>query len=259
MKEFIQTVILAVVQGLTEFFPVSSSGHLAIAQSLLGRKEIDLALDAVLHLGSLLAIIIYFWRTWKKIFLSLVFPQKFPSERKLFLYLVLATVPAATGGFFLENFIASFFQKEFFIAIFFLITAFILFFVEIVPPQTKAGISWWEALIIGASQLFALFPGISRSGVTLSMGIFLNLKRKKAAEFSFLLASPIILGAGTFGLYEFAKTNGGITLDLFFGFLIAFVVSFFTIKYFLIIVNKYPLYYFSIYLILLAMIILFFL
>jgi len=259
MKKVFEVAILAVIQGITEFFPISSSGHLAVIQSLWGRGEMNLALDAVLHLGSFLAIIIYFGKTWKKIFLSLIFPRKFPEERKLVFYLFLATLPALIGGIFLEGVVSSFFQKEFFIAIFLLITAVILFLAEILPPRTKPGISWWEALAVGVSQIFALFPGISRSGITLSTAIFLNLNREKAARFSFLLAAPIILGAGMMGLYEFDKVNGKITWDLFLGLFLAFVVSFFAIKYFLTIIAKFPLYYFSLYLILIATLIFVFL
>ncbi len=205
----LQSLVIAILQGATELFPVSSLGHAVILPRLLGwainQKAPDfLPFLVVLHLGTAFALLIYFWRDWYG-FARAVFgqgtPETIQTERRVFGLVVAATVPAVVLGFALEHTLRGFFGSPQLAAIFLIVNGFILFIGERIRRRNKgtkslASVSWKTALVIGACQALALIPGISRSGATMVGGLLAGLTHKDAARFSFLLATPVIAGAG---------------------------------------------------------------
>lgn len=204
----IQSFILGIVQGLTEFLPVSSSGHLVIAQKLMGLASEDLTISIVAHFGTLLAIL-YFYRQEFLYILGGIFDTKTPllvnpCLRLVFLVLV-AILPAAVVGLLLQDFLKTFFGSTDWVGGFLIVTAIILLltklksdnydysenYIRSLPHQ----MSFVQALLIGVAQALAICPGISRSGSTIAAGLFLGLKRDQAAFFSFLISVPVIFGA----------------------------------------------------------------
>lgn len=202
-----QAVVLGVVQGLTEFLPISSSGHLELIRQLLGWSMGGLAFDVALHWGTLLAILVYFRRDW----LSLargswqaITTRKSNDEFRLCLKLVVGSIPAAVAGVLLADVAETVLRSPWIIVTMLGSVGFLLIAVD-----RRAGggdenqtPSWKQTILIGLAQAVALIPGTSRSGITMLAGIGLGLPRAAAARFSFLLAAPIILGAGLFKLRE---------------------------------------------------------
>jgi undecaprenyl-diphosphatase len=204
-------IVLGLVQGLTEFLPVSSSGHLVIVPELLGIEKPPLAFDVLLHLATLVAVIGYFVREVAKMVLSFVSPARLdPGEvkpwRRLALWVVIGSVPAAALGLLLHDFFESLFSSTLSVGIFLLVTSALLFSGDAIAerggpsPRDLSCLKASDALIVGLFQALALAPGISRAGSTIAGGIFLGLTREQAARFSFLLAIPAILGAGVVSL-----------------------------------------------------------
>jgi undecaprenyl-diphosphatase len=178
-------IFLAIIQAATEFLPISSSGHLALFSNLLSTP--NLSFFTTLHLASLIAVIIF---TRKEIIFLLKFDKK---SLRLWKYLMIATIPAGLFGFLFNDFIASTFSSYLFLALAFLFTSFILFLTKF--TNGKGVLNSKNAMIIGLFQVLALFPGVSRSGMTISSGLFSGLERKTAARFSFLLLIPLVIGA----------------------------------------------------------------
>jgi undecaprenyl-diphosphatase len=215
MEIVVQAVLIGILQGLTEFIPISSSAHLELAPWIAGWDQngliSSLAFDVFLHLGTLAALIGYFWRDWVRLarafFASLRERRIGPDpERRLAWLLILATVPAAIIGFVGEDYINSVLHGgsdgvRLAIAGFMVIGAIGLWLADRLGSRRHelSGMRPASALTIGFSQALALLPGISRSGATITAGLALGLKREAAARFSFLLATPITLGAGLYG------------------------------------------------------------
>jgi undecaprenyl-diphosphatase len=203
-----QAVFLGILQGLTEFLPVSSSGHLVIVPHLLGWPEPGLALGAVLHLGTLLAIVIYFWGDLWRLFgvaLQSLRQRSFADpQARLAWGLVVGTIPGVVIGLLLEDTFERWFGMPTAAAAFLLGTALLLTLSAFVGSRRRpiTSLSMLDALLIGLAQSLAIAPGLSRSGATISAGLFLGLRREDAARFSFLLAVPITLGSG---LYQAVK------------------------------------------------------
>jgi undecaprenyl-diphosphatase len=190
-----------VVQGLTEFLPVSSSGHLVFFQSLFGMEEPQLFFDVMLHFGTLLAVMVYF-RTdllemIQAIGLRLKGRREGEKEIKLFLWIILASLPTGLMGILFKDWFESLFSKPKIVGIMLLVTGLILWLTRWNGKQEKTikEMRWFDALFIGVAQGIAIIPGISRSGSTISIGLFLGLNRELAGRFSFLLSIPAILGA----------------------------------------------------------------
>lgn len=179
-------IILAIVQAATEFLPVSSSGHLALISNLMSQKP-SLFFFTMLHLASLFAVLIF---TRKEIFDLIKFDLE---SRKMWIYLIIATIPAGFAGFFLKDYIEASLSSTLFLGIAFIFTGIILIATR--GFGDKVHLNKKNSLVIGLFQALAVFPGISRSGMTISSGLFLGLPRERAAKFSFLLAIPLILGA----------------------------------------------------------------
>ena len=196
-----QAFVLGVVQGLTEFLPVSSSGHLFLVRYLLRWPEPGLAFDVALHVGTLIAVLWYFRREWVELTRAAlrVVSQRgaqTPEERRV-LFLILATVPAALGGLLLGDLAETVFRHPRITAIALIVLGLLLWFVDRMAPRVRAlaSMRWRDALAIGVAQAFALVPGVSRAGATMTAGRALGFDRSSAAVFSFLMSMPIILAA----------------------------------------------------------------
>jgi undecaprenyl-diphosphatase len=206
--EILQAIILGLIQGATEFIPVSSSGHLVLVPWLLGWPSPGLVFDTVVHWGTLVAVLAYFWRDWWAMITAwlrgLIHWDWHDPRARLMWLIILGTLPAAIFGFLLEDFFTSLFGKPAWVSFFLLITAGLLVLGERLGQKTRnlRSVRWPDALIIGLGQAVAIAPGISRSGATISFGLFRGLSRPAAARFSFLLATPIILGAGLLPLLD---------------------------------------------------------
>lgn len=260
MLELFQAIVLGVVQGLTEFLPVSSSGHLLLGQHFLGldQDRFGLPFDVALHLGTLLAVVAYFWRDLIRMGRAFVHSLA-PGGRNLrgdpdqrLAYLVLAsTVPAVLIGFFLENFFETAVRDPW-IVVFNLVLVGVLFIVaEAVGTKSRPAekLGFAGAIGIGLAQAAALVPGVSRSGATITLGLFLGLRREEAARFSFLMSVPVIAGAGSMQLARAAAEGIGAGDALLFvaGFLSSAVVGYLAIKFFLSFVAHYSLRAFAYY------------
>jgi undecaprenyl-diphosphatase len=202
MMDILQAIVLGILQGATEFVPVSSSGHLVLVPWLLGWGDPGLVFDTVVHWGTLLAVLAYFWRDWWALLTAWLrglarWDWSAPEARLAWL-LVVGTIPAAVLGYLLEDFFESLFGEPAWVSFFLLVTAGLLALAERLGPRRRRveELGWADALLVGLGQAAAIAPGISRSGATMSAGLFRGLARPAAARFSFLLATPIIFGAG---------------------------------------------------------------
>jgi len=224
MEIFVQAIVMGLVQGLTEFLPISSSGHLIIVPALLGWDDpfIDsLAFSVMLHLATLLALLLYFRADWLRLI-----PAWFASlrdrsiggdpDRKLAWLLALSTMPAIIAGLFLNDLIEGTFRSLGLVAVTLLIGAAILWLAERLGSRTRhmSELGVTGAIGIGAAQALALVPGISRSGISISAGLFAGLDRESAARFSFLMATPITAGAGVFELRKVISGEAGVDVTL---------------------------------------------
>lgn len=199
-------IVLGVVQGLGEFLPISSSAHLILVRWLFGWDavinaaggNIEIALDVALHVGTLLAVVIYFFRDWVNLFINGLTMGFRTQEGRMFWYLVFATIPGGLAGLALEKYIEEFVRSQpLIIAAGLAIMGIILYFVDKTASQRVAfeKITFRKAFVVGIAQAFALIPGVSRSGITMTAARMLGFSRSAAAKFSFLLATPIIAGA----------------------------------------------------------------
>ncbi len=231
--DFWEIVVLAAIQGLTEFLPVSSSGHLVVARVLFGISDADgNAFDAFLHLGTLVAVLIYFRSIWWALACALVIRnQDGEQQRRLSVQLAVATLPAALVGFMWREVFETYFRVPQAVALGFGLSAVALLVADISFKHFKSvrDMTVYDALLVGVAQLIALVPGVSRSGMTIAAGLWRGLSRRDAATFSFLLSAPIIAAAGlsSFGLL---LTNGAFSYrELVVGFTVSLVAGLFAI------------------------------
>jgi undecaprenyl-diphosphatase len=260
MLEFLEAIVLGVVQGLTEFLPVSSSGHLLLGQYFLGldQDRFGLPFDVALHMGTLIAVVAFFWRDLLRMaraFLRSLTPggrdlTGHPDQRLA--YLVLAsTIPTALVGYLLEDFFENAARSPW-VVVFNLVLVGVLFIVaEAVGSKSRPAekLGFRGAIGIGLAQAAALVPGVSRSGATITLGLFLGLRREEAARFSFLMSVPIIAGAGALQLAEVVSGGmGGHDALLFLaGILSSGVVGYLAITFFLRFVARHSLRAFAYY------------
>lgn len=252
----IQSIILGIVQGITEFVPISSSGHLVLAQNLFGIKEATLSFDVALHLGTFISLILFFWQDWlhliRAFFKSLKkWDFKNDPNQRLFYLLVIATIPGIIFGALLEKQAETIFRSIYLVLINFVIIGVLFIIIEKVAKKIRdlKQTTLKDSLIIGFSQALAIIPGVSRSGITITAGLFSGMKRESATRFSFLMATPIILGAGLVSLSKiFAEGSNGIGwTNIIAGFLAAAIVGFLAIKYLLIYLKNHTLNIFAYY------------
>lgn len=240
--EYLSAFILGIVQGLTEFLPVSSSGHLAILQYFFGVEENALTFDIFLHLATLVAVIICF----RKDIWALI---RHPLQR-FTLLIIVACIPAGLAGVFFNDFVAGLFHSVWVPTLALLITAAILFISDrLRGHKAVQEITIPMALLIGVFQMVALVPGISRSGSTIFAALLVGLARSEAAKFSFILSIPVILGAFLLDTVDVVQETGGFPFDLTFaiGGLAAIIAGIFAIKLVINLLNRGRFVYFSIY------------
>jgi len=264
---FIQAFILGIVQGITEFLPISSSGHLVIVPYLLNWKipsEEIFPFNVLIQLGTLVSVIIYFWKDLVEIiknFMTGIFElHPFSNEKtRLGWMIVMATIPALIGGLFFKDLVETAFESVLAVAIFLIITAILLFIADKLGKKllTMKDVNWKTALFIGIFQLFSLLPGISRSGSTISGGVIQGLKRNEAARFSFLMSIPVMFGAGILSVKDLLAVpdlNHFLPV-LLIGFITSGIVGYFSIHWLLYFLNKKSLVVFSVYCVIIAIII----
>jgi undecaprenyl-diphosphatase len=250
-------LLLGVVQGITEFLPISSSGHLALLEHYLHVSRGGLGFDVLLHLGSLLALVAYFYQDWLDMAHAFISPSRYNRpKRKMLVFLVLATIPGALAGALLEKKAETVFRAPVHIAILLGSVGLLLILGEILARHTRPldRISLKDAVLIGLSQAFAIMPGVSRSGITMTTGLFLGFNRRAAAHFSFLMATPIIAGAGLYQIPQWLHEPAG-TLPFFpglIGFLASVISSYLAIKYLMRFLQHHTFIPFAIYRLLLA-------
>jgi len=195
---FLDAVILGLVQGLTEFLPVSSSGHLVLSQEFLGVEDKGVTFEILVHFGTLLSVVIYFWRPLWRMLCSILPPFRadLADERITILYLALASVPAALVGFSpLRGLFVGTYDRPAVVGLLLVVTGGLLFLPRLLARHGDRDVGWKSALVMGIGQAFAILPGISRSGATIVSGMLAGTKSSSAAEFSFLMAVPAIAAA----------------------------------------------------------------
>lgn len=250
--DILQAVILGIVQGATEFLPISSSAHLFLVPWILGWTDQGLAVDVAFHWGTLIAVLAYFRNDIKRVLKTVryLLENKPDSEHKeyiknhknhlrIFALIAIASIPGGLLGVLFDKYIENIFRSPVYMAINLLVFGVILYWADrrSVKEKNIRTASFKEILIIGFSQALAIFPGVSRSGATISAGLLLGFKRAEAARFSFLLAVPIILGAGLKEIPQIYR-NGGLGIDLFAGLIASAISGFLVIKYLLAYLGK---------------------
>lgn len=235
-------VILAVIQGLTEFLPVSSSGHLALAGIVINVPREDIIFEIVVHLGTLVAVISVYWKDLAALLTGLM--RRDQQAVRMIGLLALGSVPAAAAGFFLSGSIEALFDDPLLVSLMLIVTGSVLYGTKFLGKHRRERPTWAGSFIIGVSQAMALLPGISRSGLTISTGLFAGVRRDNAARFSFLLSIPAIMGAAMLKLSE----TGGVsvlTADTAVGFAVSALTGYLALKVLLRFVKKGKLSVFS--------------
>jgi undecaprenyl-diphosphatase len=231
----IQAFILGLAQGLGEFLPISSSAHLILIPWLFKWPDPGLTFDVALHIGTLLAVIAFFWKDWVTLFKHGLGSGIKTPEGRLFWFLVIASIPGAIIGALLEKQAETAFRSPLIIAIMLLVMGLVLYLVDRYGAKHQHGetVSFSQSLIIGVSQALAIIPGVSRSGITIASGLFLGLTREDAARFSFLLSTPIIAGAGFLKLRHLssAAINPPFLVGVFTSAIIGFIVIGFLLRW----------------------------
>lgn len=255
MNEFVSALILAIVQGFTEWLPVSSSGHLVLFHKLLGYEQ-NLAFDVTVHFGTLMAVFVYFGKDIVDIVEDFLKLKTKSVNFKLGLLIIAATIPAALIGYVFESYFVSAFSSIGIVAIGFLITSVLLtissldYFRIKNKGLKKEELSWLGALFVGCAQALAIFPGISRSGSTISAGLVSGLKEKDAVKFSFLMSAPVIFGASILEI-----GNNKLPSEFIWATLVSFIIGLISIHFMLKIVisSRKNLRWFALYCLLLAL------
>lgn len=235
--DFVRATVLALVQGLTEFLPISSSAHLILPAALLGWEDQGLAFDVAVHLGTLLAVVSYFrrdlWRLLIGWFAS--FGGARSTDSRLAWLLILATVPAVIAGLMLQDVVENHLRSIRVIAITTILFGLVIQLADLRSRGTRTleQLHWKSALFIGIAQAFAVVPGTSRSGVTMAAALFCNLDRESASRFSFLMAIPAISGASLLLGLDLLQAPAVNWLELGYALLLSALVAFLCIHYFL--------------------------
>ena len=224
--DILQAAILGLVQGLGEFLPISSSAHLVIVPWLFNWEDPGLTFDIALHIGTLIAVVIYFWKDWLQLIKKGVTDVR-SREGRLFWYLVLATIPGAMIGLLLEKKAETIFRNPVLIAIMLIVLGIVLYWVDRKSAKNieTENISLKTSFLIGLSQALAIIPGVSRSGITMTTGLFLGLTREGAARFSFLLSAPIIFGAAIVKVPHIIANPAVITTNFIMGMVVSCVTG----------------------------------
>jgi undecaprenyl-diphosphatase len=253
----LQVVVLAIIQGVTEFLPVSSTAHLALAPWLLGWTDPGLTFDIALHVGTLLAVLAYFFRAWLQIIahgLGIRYgaDEMLRQNPRLLWLLVIGTIPAGVIGFLFEKQAESTLRSPFVIGAMMILIGVVMWAGERAGSRQRnlSAVNFADSLVIGTAQALAVVPGVSRSGITITAGLFRNLDRVAAARFSFLLATPVIGGAAAKKFFDMMK-HGGIPAEMLTPFALGIALSavsgFVVIAFFLRYLQRRSLYFFIYY------------
>jgi undecaprenyl-diphosphatase len=250
----IQALIMGIVQGLTEFIPVSSSGHLVLVPWLFGWKDpfiTSVAFTVILHMGTLVALLAFFWRDWVKLIpagLATIRDRSFKGDpdRKMAFLLVVATIPAVLVGPIFESKLEDLVREPARIALMLCVGAAILWLADRwgSKQRDETSLSFRDSFVIGVAQVIALVPGISRSGISISAGLFMGLNREAAARFSFLMATPVIAGAGVWEARKFITGEAGPSPEMnvvAIGFIASLISGFLAIRFMLAFLKRRPL------------------
>ena len=246
-----EAAVLGIVQGLTEFLPVSSSGHLVLLQNIFGISEPQLFFDTMVHLGTLLAVVVVLWK-------NVVNLVRHPISKTM-LYLIIATIPAVVVAVVFKDFFEGAFAGAY-LGYGFLFTALVLTASELLARRVtaKKNIGYGSAAAMGIMQSIAIFPGVSRSGSTIAGGLAFGVERKKAASFSFLMSIPIILGSVILQAIDVIR-KPGLTIEWLptvVGTVCAALAGYFAVRFMLALISKHKLYGFAIYVALLGIFVL---
>ena len=245
----LQAIILGIVQGLTEFLPVSSSGHLQLANEILGTElnpESNLTFSLTLHAATVLSTIVVLWaEIWRLI--KGVFSRTFTAEQAYVLKIVVSMIPVGIVGLFFKDYIEAAFSSIVVVGVMLLVTALLLTFAYYAKPRQNQSLSYRDAFIIGLAQAVAVLPGLSRSGSTIATGLLLGNKKESVAQFSFLMVLPPILGNALLDCLKGDFGGGVETLPLVAGFVAAFVTGCIACKWMIDIVKRGKLIWFAIY------------
>ena len=253
--DLLQSFILGLIQGLTEFLPISSSGHLALGSYFLGANtESDITFEVVVHFGTLCSIVIYYWKDLLRLigsgfsFLKAPAAKKDDPDVRMILFILVSMIPAFIVGFTLKDYVEEIFLNPLLVSGMLIVTGVILFLTKFAKdPQGPVNLK--KSFLIGIAQAFAMIPGISRSGSTISTALYLGVKREDAANFSFLMVIPVIAGAMLLQIKEMLEigvSDAQIT-SLVVGFFTAFISGYYALKYLIIILKKKGFHYFAYY------------
>ena len=257
--ELFQAIFLGILQGITEFLPVSSSGHLVLARSLFGRDlEAGITFEIVVHFGSFCSIALYYRKLIAEILGDLfksVTPEGIKNEMyktnsniKFCLFILISMIPAMIVGFTMQDTIEDLFMNPFFVSCMLLITGTLLFSTKFVKDPQKE-VNGVRSFIMGIAQAFAIIPGISRSGSTISVGLFSGMKREEVANFSFLMVLPVLAGAMLLAVMDLMETGieAAAVITLVVGFFTSFVSGYLALSYLVKLLKNAKFYYFSYY------------
>ena len=256
----LQSIVLGITQGITEFLPISSSGHLILIPAIFGWELQDLSFDVALHLGTAIAVLLFFWRDW----FDMISAVKNDGINKLrrgslvFFTIIVVSIPVGIAGVMLENQVEQLFRSPILVALMLIIVSIFMYVADNYSESNKSDkeIGFMDSLVISLSQIVALFPGSSRSGMSISTGLFRGLTREKAAKFSFLLATPIILGASIVKLPDLFSASSEQIQVILIGLATSFITGIISIKWLLSFLRNRSLKVFVVYRILLGVVIL---
>jgi undecaprenyl-diphosphatase len=236
----LQSIFLGMVQGITEFIPVSSSGHLMLVSYIFGFEEVSIGFAVALHVGTLGAVVIYFWRDWLNILRLKNDMPVYQKNPNLLKYIIIGLIPAVVVGFLIDKYadINALIQQPLAVALMIFLGGAILWMTDYFSKTNKniEQLTGKDAWIIGIFQIIALIPGISRSGITISTARVLGFNRVDSARFSFLLGTPLIFGAGLMQFSEFKEIS--LSLEFWIGILTSFVSAWLAIHFFLALIKK---------------------
>ncbi|MDR2835113.1 MAG: undecaprenyl-diphosphate phosphatase [Bacteroidales bacterium] len=251
---WIQALLLGLLQGFTEFLPVSSSGHLTIAQYFFGLDSAayNLQFDIIVHAATVCSTIVILWKEISSLFKGVFFTTKWNEDKSYTLKILISMIPVLIVGLFFKDFIENIFgQGLLIVGICLIITAILLTFATFAKPRQKEKIGFFDAIIIGISQMIAILPGLSRSGTTIATGILMGNKKENIAKFSFLMVLIPILGEAFLESLKIIKLDAVSTdlqiLPLIIGFFAAFISGCFACKFMINLVKKGKLIWFGLY------------
>lgn len=255
-----KAVILGIIQGIAEFLPISSSAHLILFPFLLGWKESGLAFDVALHFGTMMAVLVIFFKDWWDLFIGAIknfTSKKKSTDGKMFWYLVVATIPAALAGLLLDDFIENIVRNKIWVIALALAVMGLLIFIgdkwasKHYKKEVKFDkITLKQAIIIGISQAFAVIPGFSRSGTTILAGRLMGISKEAITRFTFLLSVPVICGATILKV-----TDLSLTKEVIIGVISSFAMGVLTIKFLLNYIKKHDFSVFAFYRVILSIIV----